>query len=140
MFQLSVEREPGKTEKREHAEAGDPDAQERLRPFRFGEVKARCELSDDGKPRYGSGPWDVVDAAAIVSLVSDGIVGDIRTRSIESACRQQLRIQMTPASMCMVGQQDECDEQDQFFREIGGVEVVAVGGFVDMHGLPWNHG
>ena len=47
---------------------------------------------------------------------------------------------MPPASVGVVGEQAECDQQDQFFREIGGVEVVAVGGLVDMHGLPGDDG
>ncbi len=40
----------------------------------------------------------------------------------------------------MIGKKNECDQQHHLFGQIGGVEVVAVGDLIDVHGLPRDYG
>ena len=138
--QFGVQDGPEEAEQSEHAQASDPDAEQRPRRLGVGQIEAEREQGSHRHPGYGNGERDVVDAAAVVELVTDGPVGDIGTGGIECAGAEQLSVKLPPAAVSGVGEDGKRDQEHEFFGQIREVEIDAVGRFIDLHGLPWDDG
>src|SRR5208282_4601829 len=94
------------------------------------------------RPRHpcdGDSEGYVIEAAAVVKLMSNRPVGYIRARGIECAGAEQQGIELPPTVARGVGEDGKSSEKHEFFGQIGEVEIGAVNGFVDLHGLPGDH-
>ena len=109
---------PEETEQSEHAQACDPDAEHRPRRLGVGQVEAESEQGNRGHPGDGNGQRDIVEAAAVVKVVTDGPGGDIGTGSVERAGAQQLCVHLPPAAVSGVGEDGERAHEHEFFGQI----------------------
>ena len=113
-IQFGVHGGPEQAEQSEHAQARDPDAEHRPRRLGVGQVEAESKQGNRGHPRDGNGQRDVIDAAAVVKVATDGPVGDIGTGSVERAGAEQLSVKLPPAAVSGVGEDGERDQQHEF--------------------------
>ncbi len=114
--QFAVQGGPEEAEQSEHAQASDPDAEQRPRRLGVGQIQAEGEQGSHRHPGYGNGERDVVDAAAVVKLVADGPVGDIGTGGIECAGAEQLSVKLPPAAVSGVGEDGKRRPGARVFR------------------------
>ena len=138
--QFGVHGRPEQAEQSEHAQAGDPDAEHRLRRLGVGQVEAESEQGNSCHPGDGDAQRNVIDAAAVIKLVTDGPVGDIGTGGVECAGAEQLSVKLPPAAISGVGEDGKRDQEHEFFGQICEVEIGAVSRFIDLHRLPGDDG
>ena len=131
---------PEEAEQGEHAQARDPDAQHGPRRLGVRQVEAQGEQRNCSHPGDGNGQWDVVETAAVIEFVFDGPVCNIGTGGVERARAEQLAVQLTPSSASGMSEVSKRTEEDKLFRQIGKVEIDAVGRLVHLYGLPGNDG
>src|ERR1019366_3197317 len=126
--------------KSQHAEACRPDPKHRSRRLGVGEIEAAGKQGNRGHPRYGSGQRNVIDAAAVVKLATDGPVGDIGTGGVECTGAEQLSKNVSPPAHSGVGKNVKRDQEHELFGQIREVEIGAVSRFIALYGLPGDQG
>src|SRR6202022_4936235 len=90
-----------------------------------GQVKAESEQGNRCHPGDGKAQRDVIDAAAVIKLVTDGPVGNIGTGGVECTGAEQLSVKLPPAAVSGVGENGKHDQEDEFLCQIREVEIAA---------------